>query len=310
MKLDQQQQAQHLYFQTDLSKSEIANMLGVSRSTLHYWIHQNNWEILKKNADYMPTCLAENCYRILGHLSDSLLSEERNGKPATPQEINSMYKLTITINKLKTRSTLNESMELLKFFTESIEKEDQVLAEMIQPNINKYISSRAAQKPTRYMSEKFNGKGYIPKKEQLDAEAKLDDADLMEWAELFKTMQDKEQSPATNKNTDPAQTTATNDVATPCPNNVESEVVSTSHIAPNGSIGKDEDARDGKLAPIPHGNIEHAQTSVQSVEDGVPPISFTQNNRPKQKTDLRKLLRGSATSGPCKSLRQNTAAAA
>ena len=112
MKLEQQQQAQYLYFQTDLSKTEIAQSLHISRSSLHHWIRLNNWERLKKNADHMPSSLAENCYHVFGDLTDSLLSHERIGYPVTAQEANTMYKLVLTINKLKTRNTLNESMEM------------------------------------------------------------------------------------------------------------------------------------------------------------------------------------------------------
>ena len=50
MKQEQQQQAQNLYFQTDLSKAEIASMLGISRRTLCYWVPDYNWDHIKKSA--------------------------------------------------------------------------------------------------------------------------------------------------------------------------------------------------------------------------------------------------------------------
>lgn len=112
MKQDQQQQAQRLYFQTDLTKTEIADALGISRRSLHYWVKDNQWDRLKKSAEHMPSLLAENCYLIMAKLQEHILSELRTMKPPTPQEINSLHKLTLTIRNLKGRSTLNETLEM------------------------------------------------------------------------------------------------------------------------------------------------------------------------------------------------------
>ena len=75
MKTEQQQQAQHLYFQTDLSKSQIAETLGVSRRSLHYWIRQNDWERIKTSGQHIPSFLAENYYALIGGLMDEILLE-------------------------------------------------------------------------------------------------------------------------------------------------------------------------------------------------------------------------------------------
>src|ERR1022692_1695098 len=113
MKLEQQQQAQQLYFQTDLSKSEIAGLLGISRSSLHSWVRENQWDRIKKSAQNMPSLIAENCYMIMSHLTDSILSETRIMRPVTKQETDSLKSLSTTIKNLKNRSTVNESLEML-----------------------------------------------------------------------------------------------------------------------------------------------------------------------------------------------------
>src|SRR4051812_23182116 len=129
MKLDQQQQAQTLYFQTDLSKTQIAEHLGISRRSLHYWIKQNNWERIKQNAQHIPSMLAENCYRLIGGLTEEILSPDRAGKPVTSQEASAIYKLTLTINKLKNRGTVNEHIELFGWFLDDIAARDPKLAQ-------------------------------------------------------------------------------------------------------------------------------------------------------------------------------------
>jgi transposase-like protein len=248
MKLEQQQQAQHLYFQTDLSKTQIANALGISRRTLHYWIDQNNWARLKMNAEHIPSCLAENCYYIMGHLTDSLLSERRADNPVTPQEVNMLYKLTLTINKLKARSTTNESMEVLTMLSDNINKKDPGLAMELKPHINEYIAARAATNTGTFMPERLNNSGYISKADRDAEEERLDQEDIAAWAE--EARQNNQPQQPIKKEPAPPQ--------------------ATTHNAPN------------------------------NVRPNVP--------QQKAKQDIRKMLRGTATTGPCKVLKQQRAA--
>ncbi len=185
MKLEQQQQAQQLYFQTGMNKSEIAESLGVNRRTIHNWVQQNSWEKLKKSAENIPVFLAENCYQILGNYQKHLLSEERKDTPPTPQEINAMYKLTLTISKLTKKSTLNESMELFTHLSETILAQDPDLAYAIQPYIIQLISSQAGRNTIQYRSSHINEEGYIPTPDKniQEQETKLDAEDLYAWAD-------------------------------------------------------------------------------------------------------------------------------
>ena len=170
MKQEQQQQAQSLYFQTDLSKSEIATMLGISRSTLHSWVRDYNWDHIKKSALHIPSQLAENCYFIMARMQEDILSEERRDKPATYQEVNALYKLTLTASKLKTRNLLNETLELGAHFIEFVDHQSPAAADFIKPYIDGYIVSRAASASSTQT-------------EQDDLEARLDLEDLRYWAE-------------------------------------------------------------------------------------------------------------------------------
>jgi len=143
MKQEQQQQAQHLYFQTDLSKAEIAAMLGVSRGTLQNWANDNNWDRIKINRDHIPMQLAENCYHIIAHLQESILSEARAEKPVTPEEVNMMYKLTTTVHKLRSRNTLNESLELNAHFMDFVSEQAPQFIEIVKPLVDAFLVSRA-----------------------------------------------------------------------------------------------------------------------------------------------------------------------
>jgi predicted DNA-binding protein YlxM (UPF0122 family) len=263
MKQEQQQQAQHLYYQTDLSKSQIAETVGISRRTLHYWIDQNNWERIKKNATHIPSLLADNCYRLMGDLMDEILSEDRVGKPVTPQEASTIYKLTLTIGKLKNRGTLTENMELFGWLLDSIAAKNPQLATEVQPYISSYIHTRDIMSSRDYRenlehtphgdSLSFGeGRGEASRAE----EDKLDFADHLAWAQNgFKEETATQPQPAT-PTPDALRTTAPRTPSTP-PTQRPVEKVSTE-----------------KFSDM-----------------------------------IRKQLRGTSTTGPCKNLKQKPVAA-
>jgi len=175
MKAEQQKQAESLFFQTNLSKTEIAQIIGVSRRTLHYWVQQNNWDRIRESARVMPTALAGNCYLILARLQDSILSPERADKPITLQEVNTMHRLTLTIGKLNKRGALNENLELMTYFLEFAHNHDPRMAEVLKPVVNEFIRTRAAE-------YSVSAPLSVPVKED-PTEALLDLEDIAAWAE-------------------------------------------------------------------------------------------------------------------------------
>ena len=239
MKPEQQQQAQRLYFQSDLTKTEIAESVGISRRSLHYWIRQNNWEQLRKNAAVMPSFLAENCYQVLGGITTHLLSANRIGHPATPAEVNSIYKLTMAITKLKNSCTLNESMEVLGQFTDALNDKDPMLAAQVQPHMEEYIKGRAAKGNRQYRESGIaSAKQHTPADSGvMDEEQRLDIEDFAAWS------------------------------------------VRESGLAPNGQ-------KASSNAPVPESPQKPPQKSI------------------------RDMLRGTATTGPSKALKQNPPKAA
>jgi len=162
MKQEQKQQAQHLYFQTDLSKAEIADFLGVSRSTLNTWASDNNWDRVKTSSEHMPSLVAENCYMVLAKLTENILSEYRVMRPITKDESITMRNVATTIKYLKNRSTVNENLEMMACFIDHVNSKDPQKALEVKPLIADYIASRAAVQPGQFMHPKFNNMGHIP----------------------------------------------------------------------------------------------------------------------------------------------------
>lgn len=173
MKTEQQKQAENLYFQTSLSKTEIAEAVGVSRRTLHYWVQQNHWDAIRQASRSMPTFLAGNCYLILAQLQNSILS--RTDAPVTVQEVNAIYKLATTISKLNGKGSFSENLEALTHFMEFTESFDPALAADLQPVVSAYAgqSAAAAKQPVSFTP---------PPPRQSPEEQQLDLEDLAAWA--------------------------------------------------------------------------------------------------------------------------------
>jgi predicted DNA-binding protein YlxM (UPF0122 family) len=178
---EKKQQAKELFFQTDLSKTQIANLLGISRRSLHYWVKDEHWDRLRESATQLPALLAEKCYHIFGHLTDQYLSELRATKPITHKEADTLHKLVITIGKLKNRSTLNENIETFSYFLEGLKKQAPELATQVTPYIDKYLTGRASIFTSQLAPANYNNQGLIPLPETDFTEQQLDTRDLFDW---------------------------------------------------------------------------------------------------------------------------------
>ncbi len=178
-----QAKAQKLFFQSDLSKTEISEMLGIPRRTLHYWIREKNWDRIKRSSAQMPSLLADNIYHIIARFTQQLLGEDRINRPITHKEADTLHKLTLTIGKLKTRNTLNESMEMFGLFMESVNQKSPEMAQQLVPFVDDYISGRAATNIQQFRPDNMNDLGLIPKQEANLTEEQLDMQDIMAWTE-------------------------------------------------------------------------------------------------------------------------------
>jgi hypothetical protein len=143
MKNEQQQQAKNLYFQSNLSKTEIAEMLGVNRRTVMLWVQQGIWDRIKMAGQHLPSMVAEKCYYMLNHYLDNLLSANNTISTFGPKEASAINSLATSIKKIRTRSAVNESMEMMSFFLDDVRRKDPNMAEAIKPFIEQYIAARA-----------------------------------------------------------------------------------------------------------------------------------------------------------------------
>jgi DNA-directed RNA polymerase specialized sigma54-like protein len=161
MKNEQQQQAKHLYFQSGLNKSQIADTLGVNRRTVMLWVQQGNWDRLKMSAQHLPAMVTEKCYYVLDHYLTNLLAA--NGAISTfgTKEASAINQLATAIKKVRTRSAVNESMEMMSFFLDDVRRKDPTMAEAIMPFIEQYIAKRKDTNLADFLPANFNDQGFV-----------------------------------------------------------------------------------------------------------------------------------------------------
>ena len=144
MNTELQAKARKLFFQSTLSKTEIATALGIPRRTLHHWIKEQNWEYQKQCASHMPVMIAEKCYNVLNHYAGMLMAPERAGTLLSHKEADTIHKMTVSIAKLKTAATLNESMEMFSHFLASVNRSSPEMAQRIAPLVSGFVATAAS----------------------------------------------------------------------------------------------------------------------------------------------------------------------
>jgi AcrR family transcriptional regulator len=183
MKQDNQQNAERLYFQTDLNNTEIAEAAGISRRTLYYYIKENEWDRLKKSAQHMPSLLAENMYLIMAKMQSDLMAEAHAYTPILPQEMKMLDMASRTIHRLRNRHTVNETLELQAHLMDYVQQQHPEAVATLQPIIKGFLKSRAKVQPHQFMAGKLTDTGAVTQSERDTHESQLDIENMMYWAD-------------------------------------------------------------------------------------------------------------------------------
>ena len=76
MKNDQRQMARNLYFETEFTQGQIADLVGISQKTMSFWASEEHWKRLKILAQTTPDIVAENMYQEVCRLNDAIVARE------------------------------------------------------------------------------------------------------------------------------------------------------------------------------------------------------------------------------------------
>lgn len=187
MKQENQEKAKELYFQTNMTKAEIADSVGVCRRTILRWCKEDNWDKLRESSRIMPALVAEKCYFVLNNMLTRMV-DESSYLPVTLKEAQTVHYLAATIKKLKNRSTINESMEMFNFFLEGLKKKDPALAAQMLPQVEEYLASRSLPEVTDFLHDELKRDPHPDPNaiDKVQAEQIADQKDLDAFDEEFK----------------------------------------------------------------------------------------------------------------------------
>ncbi len=210
MKTQEQQRAFNLFMQTNLTKTEIADQLGVNRRTIYQWSVQGDWDVLRKSARTMPSIIGQKLYHIFGHFTDHILIRQAAYQTVTKDEAYTLHKLVSALGMIRSRNILSETMESFTGLLEQVKEKDEELAQKILPHVEDYITAGAAPRHYSMVLEGYNPDGTLPfpQKELMDR-----DDDFREWSALREEYEDERR--AAEKKEQPAVTSAADPVPVP-----------------------------------------------------------------------------------------------
>lgn len=184
------QKVKELYLQTDLTKSQIARMLGINRSTVHFWIKVERWERIKKAADALPTLIADRIYSMLGNFTNKFVGEQAEYLSVSRDNAETIHKLVTSIQKLRKFSTIAENMESFSYFHERLKVHNEELATQLTPFIEWYISDRALNDIEKFDTQPASSQKDLPPHIANNPpgvyEHILDEQDMEKWAAEMK----------------------------------------------------------------------------------------------------------------------------
>jgi DNA-binding XRE family transcriptional regulator len=160
MKNEQRLHAKDLFLNTNLTKTQIAERVGVTRRTITSWSLEHSWDRLRRSAQLLPSMVTEKYYLLLDHRANQLLAEGSAGPAFTEKDANACSKMASVISKIKARSTVNESMEVFNYFLDELRHKDQQMAESITPFIEEHFTHRASRTIADFQLPGFNEHGY------------------------------------------------------------------------------------------------------------------------------------------------------
>ena len=135
---EKQQQAYNLYFNTDHTSSEIADILDVNRKTLYLWVKNGKWEEMKRAANVAPGMILLDIYGHVGAINNKIRLREPDDRIPTMEEVEKLRKLlgmVKNINKNHIGSYMESFTELVRFISGS----DEVLSWKVAEYAKRYV---------------------------------------------------------------------------------------------------------------------------------------------------------------------------
>jgi predicted DNA-binding protein YlxM (UPF0122 family) len=150
-KSTEHQQAFNLYFQTDLTNNQIADMLNVNRKTLFTWAKEGDWKKAKDTIRHAPSFLVEQYYDQLNEINKAIAQRTERPYP-TKEEATIIKTISATIKQIGVRQSASEAMDVFVDFGLEVCRYDPAFHREMMRHMDKYIQHLTDHSLERYRS--------------------------------------------------------------------------------------------------------------------------------------------------------------
>jgi hypothetical protein len=134
------QQVRNLYFNTTLSQSEIAGLIGISQKTVSSYVSRHNWKNIREQVRKMPILLIQQMNNELREINETIASRPPGERFPTAREAEVRRKIIYSITAMKQRQSAATHLEVLLNFLRSVEEENVNDARLISNYIMNYVN--------------------------------------------------------------------------------------------------------------------------------------------------------------------------
>jgi transposase-like protein len=107
-----------LYLKENLTQSEIADKVGISRVTMNKWIKSEKWEERKAGITLTREEQIKNFYRQVTEINELILGRDKGKRYATSAEADALSKLSGAIKKMETKTGIADIISVGTRFIE------------------------------------------------------------------------------------------------------------------------------------------------------------------------------------------------
>ena len=205
------QQARHLFFQTDLTRAQIAHITGISHRTLFDWIKEGDWLRARANAASAPALIAEAYYAQLTELNKKIARRRTEAYP-TLEESTIIRRLAGTIKAVKPTRNRNEAVELMAEFSRFVRKHNAAAADVLTDIMTAFLETIHTPLPeheddeqrikdyARYLEqvqqeekERLDSEAHLPKRQAWEARLLREDQESIDRIEAQEQQQRTEE---------------------------------------------------------------------------------------------------------------------
>jgi len=140
-----QSQAKSLYFISDLTQQQIADVVGVNRKTLYTWIKDGNWTRTRNTDNLTPMRVIQQYYTMLENYNIRIFN--RRDKYPDEEDVKIIRSVASTIKTLTPKQPKNHYASVIYEFLTEFAKENPTLTEQIKPHLIRFIASKDSSFP-------------------------------------------------------------------------------------------------------------------------------------------------------------------